>query len=270
MLKTRIITALVLATFFIAAIFYLPPLLWNTLVLMVVTVAALEWAKISKFSNTQTYVYATLVAALGLTTIYVRYDWLNISIFFGVLVSALFWLFIVPFILWFKNPIQNRAALGLLGLVVILPFGLSMIALRAISPWLLLVFIFAVSIADSAAYFAGTKFGKRKLAPSISPGKTWEGVVGALLAVSIYGIAVCQITHQSLWFVIVLWGLTVLSIEGDLLESFFKRQAEVKDSGSILPGHGGVLDRVDGLTSALPFMTFLIALPTYLSIFSHG
>jgi len=135
---------------------------------------------------------------------------------------------------------------------------------------LLIVFILAVSIADSAAYFAGTKFGKRKLAPSISPGKTWEGVVGALVAVSIYGFILCQITHQSLWFIVVLWALTILSVEGDLLESFFKRQAEVKDSGTILPGHGGVLDRIDGLTSSLPLMTFLIALPTYLSILTHG
>ena len=270
MLKTRIITALILASIFVSAIFFLPPLFWNVLVLFVVALAAVEWAKLSKFSNRLTFVYAGLIGLVGLLSIFIRPEWLNIGIFFGIFIAALFWVLIAPLILWLKKPIQNQLLLSLLGLAIILPFGLAMIALRAIGPWLLIVFILAVSIADSAAYFAGTKFGKRKLAPSISPGKTWEGVVGALVAISIYGFILCQITHQSLWFIVVLWALTILSVEGDLLESFFKRQAEVKDSGTILPGHGGVLDRIDGLTSSLPLMTFLIALPTYLSILTHG
>ena len=174
--------------------------------------------------------------------------------------AAVFWVLIAPFILWLRRPIQNQLVLGLLGFAIILPFGLAMIALRAIGPWLLIVFILAVSIADTAAYFAGTQFGKRKLAPSISPGKTWEGVAGALVAVSIYGFALCQITHQSLWFIVVLWALTALSVEGDLLESFFKRQAEVKDSGAMLPGHGGVLDRVDALIPTMPIAALLAGL----------
>jgi len=270
MLKTRVITALILATIFVSAIFFLPPLFWNVLVLFIVALAAVEWAKLSKFSNRLTFVYAGLIGLAGLLAIFVRPDWLNIAIFFGILLSALFWVLIAPMILGFRKPLNNPFVLALLGLLIIVPFGLAMVALRAIGPWLLIVFILAVSIADTAAYFAGTKFGKRKLAPAISPGKTWEGVAGALIAVSIYGLILCQITHQSLWFVVVLWALTALSIEGDLIESFFKRQADVKDSGAMLPGHGGVLDRIDGLTSSLPFMTFLIALPTYLSIFIHG
>ena len=115
-----------------------------------------------------TFVYAGLIGLVGLLSIFIRPEWLNIGIFFGIFIAALFWVLIAPLILWLKKPIQNQLLLSLLGLAIILPFGLAMIALRAIGPWLLIVFILAVSIADSAAYFAGTKFGKRKLAPSIS------------------------------------------------------------------------------------------------------
>ena len=143
MLKTRIITALILASIFVSAIFFLPPLFWNVLVLLVVALAAVEWAKLSKFSNRLTFVYAGLLGLVGLLSIFIRPDWLNIGIFFGIFIAALFWVLIAPLILWLKKPIQNQLLLGLLGLAIILPFGLAMIALRAIGPWLLMVFILA-------------------------------------------------------------------------------------------------------------------------------
>jgi len=120
-----------------------------------------------------------------------------------------------------------------------------------------------VWIADSAAYFAGKRFGRHKLAPSISPGKTWEGVLGACIAVALYAVAICYFFDTEYWLVLLMLGITIASVMGDLIESLFKRQAGAKDSGSILPGHGGILDRVDGLTSSLPLVTFLLLIPFY-------
>jgi phosphatidate cytidylyltransferase len=128
-----------------------------------------------------------------------------------------------------------------------------------LEPVLLLLFLGAVWIADTAAYFTGRRFGKRKLAPRISPGKTIEGLVGAYVGVLIYITIVLRVympeaqlaNYVSLW----VFGfiVTSLSVEGDLFESWFKRQAGAKDSGDLLPGHGGILDRIDSVTATMPF-----------------
>ena len=122
-----------------------------------------------------------------------------------------------------------------------------------------------VWMADVAAYFAGRRFGRHKLAPSISPGKTWEGVGGAVLGVVIYGLVVLiasplkhHVPANMALMVLLLLVLTALSIAGDLFESLLKRQAEIKDSSQLLPGHGGVLDRIDSLTSTLPIVALLV------------
>jgi phosphatidate cytidylyltransferase len=122
-----------------------------------------------------------------------------------------------------------------------------------------------VWMADVAAYFAGRRFGRHKLAPSISPGKTWEGVAGAVVGVVIYGLAVLiasplkqHVPLNMILMVLLLLLLTALSVAGDLFESLLKRQAEIKDSSQLLPGHGGVLDRIDSLTSTLPIVALLV------------
>lgn len=270
MLKTRVITALILTTILGAALFYLPLAAWSLLMVGIVSVSFWEWAKLSKFNRSLQIVYVSLILVLGLALVLAGPAFINIAVFWGALVAAFFWLLLAPVLLYTQKQIKNKFLLSVLGAVIIVPFGLAMIALREINPFVLLVFILAVSIADSAAYFAGKTFGQHKLAPSISPGKTWEGVIGAFVGVSIYGLFLCQVTHQSLMFVPFLWFVTVLSIMGDLIESLFKRQADVKDSGNLLPGHGGVLDRIDGLTASLPLVTFVIALPMYLGVFFHG
>jgi phosphatidate cytidylyltransferase len=122
----------------------------------------------------------------------------------------------------------------------------------------LLALLGIVWIADSAAYFAGRGFGRRKLAPEISPGKTWEGVIGAGIAVAVYyALLRFAFAPATAWLggaagILLCGAITVMSIEGDLFESWMKRQAAMKDSGSLLPGHGGVLDRIDGLTASMP------------------
>jgi phosphatidate cytidylyltransferase len=145
--------------------------------------------------------------------------------------------------------------MSIIGWLLLLPTGLALYQLRTISPLLLLGFMAAIWISDTAAYFAGRAYGKHKLAPGISPGKTWEGVVGALVAVSVYALIWSQIAGEDARIILLLpllLGLVILGIIGDLFESLMKRHAGVKDSGNILPGHGGILDRIDALTSTLP------------------
>ncbi len=269
MLKTRLITSLVLFLTIGAAYVYLPPLYWALLVLAVTSIAAWEWAGLSKFNKPFSFIYSGFVLLLGLFVILYTPQLMQIVIVWAVLASTIFWLLIVPFLLAFTPTINNRFIMAVLGLIFIIPFGLTMIALREINPLLLVVFAMTVWIADSAAYFAGKRFGKHKLASSISPGKTWEGVLGAFFAILIYASLLSYLTHQSYWFVLVFLGVMALSIMGDLFESMIKRQADVKDSSHLLPGHGGVLDRIDGLTSSLPLVMFLLTLPIYYNLYLY-
>ena len=172
------------------------------------------------------------------------------------IVSAAFWILSVPPYLKQLYAIKNPLILMLTGWILLLPTCLALYQLRAISPELLLGFMATIWISDVAAYFTGRSLGKYKLAPRISPNKTWEGVAGALVAVLLYGLI------WDFWFIEeslaaklipLLLFMAILGIIGDLYESLMKRQAGVKDSGNILPGHGGILDRIDALTSSLPF-----------------
>ncbi len=149
------------------------------------------------------------------------------------------------------------------GVVVLLATWIALVELRAHTPWLVLAAMAVVWIADTAAYFTGRRFGKRKLAAEISPGKTWEGVWGGLAAVAAYAAVVATLASadspaaQRVAAVAAVVACAILlagvSVVGDLFESLMKRQAGVKDSGTLLPGHGGVLDRVDALLAAMPF-----------------
>ncbi len=163
----------------------------------------------------------------------------------------------MPF--WLSRKWALVGPVGLLvGAVVLLPTWLAMVQLRTLGPGVLLGIFAVVWMADIAAYFSGKAFGKNKLAPSISPGKTREGAIGAVVGVVIYGLVVRQIFALDilplpLW-ILALIGVTAISIVGDLYESLLKRKAGIKDSSNVLPGHGGVLDRIDSLTSTLPMV----------------
>jgi len=263
MLKQRIITASILFVLFLAALFGLPTLGWQALVLVVVWQGAVEWARLSGLNGRAATAYWMLSLALMAGMVLLDYalaqelqTMLHLAWY---ILAVLLWVFVVPSWLIAGWRPQNAWLKGVVGWVVLLPTGLAMLDLRAFSPWLLLFAMTVVMMADISAYFAGKRFGKNKLAPAISPGKTWEGVFGALAGVTLYVVAVW-------WFgglykqypilpgvILAGWWWVVLSVIGDLFESAVKRQAGVKDSGALLPGHGGLLDRIDALTSTLPF-----------------
>jgi phosphatidate cytidylyltransferase len=144
------------------------------------------------------------------------------------------------------------------GIIVLLPTWLALARLQQ-EPLRLLALLAVVWIADTAAFFTGKLFGKHKLAPSISPGKTWEGVAGAMVAVALYAwmVSAMESGHSIEVITGLFLAMTVLSILGDLFESWLKRAAGVKDSSNLLPGHGGILDRIDGVTAALPLAALL-------------
>jgi phosphatidate cytidylyltransferase len=191
------------------------------------------------------------------------------------LVAAVFWVVLAP--LWLaKKGRPSPLACAAAGWIVMWPTWFAFVVLRDASPWLLLAVAAVIWVADIAAYFTGKAFGKHKLAPAVSPGKTWEGVMGALAGVAVYGIVLAvvarsQPTPISAIFdsgygvpvVIAMLVLAALSIVGDLLESWMKRGAGLKDSSSLLPGHGGILDRIDALTSTLPVAALAIGLRSF-------
>src|SRR3989344_486975 len=271
MLRTRILTAIVLILSFLAALFLLPNLYWSLLMLAAISIGAWEWATLAKFSSLIRNGYVLVTIASGLAITFAADiglpDLQARSMFYGILAAALFWILFAPIFLISRYQIKSLLGLAVLGWLVLLPTWLALVSLHQISPFLLLVVMATVWIADSAAYFAGKRYGKRKLAQDISPGKTWEGVWGAWLAVGIYGLGLCLFFGFNYWIIVGLWGITVLSVIGDLLESLIKRQAGVKDSSDLLPGHGGLLDRIDGLTSSLPLVVFFIYFPLYFRLY---
>jgi phosphatidate cytidylyltransferase len=271
MLRTRILTSIMLISSFLAALFLLPNLYWSLLMLTVVSIGAWEWATLAKFSPLIRNGYVLVTIASGLAITFAADiglpDLQARSMFYGILAAALFWILFAPIILISRYQIKNLLGLATLGWLILLPTWLALVSLHEISPFLLLAVMATVSIADSAAYFAGKRYGRRKLVQDISPGKTWEGVWGAWLAVGTYGLGLCLFFGFNYWIIVGLWGIAVVSVIGDLFKSLIKRQAGVKDSSNLLPGHGGVLDRIDGLTSSLPLVVFFIYFPLYFRLY---
>ncbi len=270
MLKTRVITALILFFAFLAALFYLPTLGWTVFTTGVMAVAAWEWGALLRLSNSGRWFFALLLALICAAIAWLepaalalvgpstpQAAWRLGRCFYGP--AAIFWFAGVPLWLW-RRWLLNSLPLGLaIGLLLLLPAWLAMIQLRQAGPWVLLAIMMIVWLADTGAYFAGRRWGRHKLAPNISPGKTWEGAAGGAVAVIVYGFVVSYyfpgVLTASAWrLLIALLVVTGVSIIGDLLESLLKRQAGLKDSSNILPGHGGLLDRIDSLTSTLPIV----------------
>lgn len=264
MLKTRVVTALVLLAAFLLCLFALPAPYWAGVLLLFLLAGAVEWASIAAFSGPWKVAYIAATLALGVALFAQGTGAFSSIPIFAVSLS--FWLVVAPLWLKLQWHVRNRAVLAVVGWILLLPTALALVELRALSPVLLLGLMGVIWVSDSAAYFTGRAFGRHKLAPAISPGKTWEGVAGALVAVVLYGW-IWKMTggqfSESLslgWGALALWLLAYFGILGDLFESWMKRQAGVKDSGRLLPGHGGVLDRVDALTSTLPLAALALVL----------
>jgi phosphatidate cytidylyltransferase len=250
-LLTRILTALPLIGGFVAALYWASPLVWLAIMAAIVCLGAREWAGLGKLGAFSSWVYAALLTLAGMAMTQMPAAGMA-----AYVLSFAFWS-LAPWLLWRGFKPGSTAQHLALGLLVLLPIYLAIVALREAEPGLLLALVGLVVVADSGAYFTGRRFGRHKLAPGISPGKTWEGVAGAALGVALYVLALLALWPEALAvppYLVVLagLGLLALSIVGDLLESWIKRLAGVKDSGSLLPGHGGVLDRIDSLTAALP------------------
>lgn len=267
MLRARVVTALFLLAGFLAMLFLLPFIGWIILVSVIAGISAWEWGGLVRMPPLGRGCYAlVLMVCCGLAGLFV-FDSEVGAIRQGAFLLAIyilagsFWLVAVPFWLKEKWPTSARIPGLLAGGVVLIPACLALMQLRAFAPLFLLAAMAAVWVADIAAYASGRAFGRHKLAQNISPGKTWEGAAGAAGGVLIYGVVVAWLTSRvpgtsGGWLLLLsaLALLTIVSILGDLFESLIKRQAGVKDSGRILPGHGGVLDRIDSLTSTLPLV----------------
>ena len=267
MLKTRVVTALLLVAGLALILFALPPLAAVLAFAAIAALAAWEWGGLMRQDPPARVMYA-FVLLLFCWQLTVAAPQL-VPLLLGV--AAVFWILVVPLWFRFKWTLAGNDFFGyLLGVLVILPTWAAMVALHAVSTWLLLAAMALVWVADISAYFAGRAFGKHgrhKLAPTISPGKTWEGVAGAVVGVLIYGAIVLGYSPLAgslplAWplLALLLILLTAASVIGDLFESLLKRQAGIKDSSNLLPGHGGVLDRIDALTSTLPLAALILYL----------
>jgi phosphatidate cytidylyltransferase len=266
MLKTRIYTLLVLLPLFVAALFYLPLAAWALLLVPLMLIGAWEWSVLSGWRTAGRVLYVFLIAVGGLLLWWFGVDDTQSAgtvAMASLGISVAFWLVIVP--LWLANGwrVRSPLALAIAGAILLLPLWLALVRLQW-QPRVLLMLMIIVWISDTAAYFCGRLWGKRKLAVSISPGKTWEGVFGAAAGVSVYyfALSAAGVTGHAVLQGVTGFGvfllLTALGIEGDLFESWIKRTAGVKDSGTAFPGHGGVLDRIDALTASMPAAALLV------------
>jgi len=251
----------------VAALFWLPRVAWTGVVAVILIVGAWEWGGLARLKTPGRVIYAAALLALAI--------WITISSeaasakLIAYSAGALFWLVLAPLWLWERPSFATPAVPLFAGALALVPAFIASVDLRAARPSLLLAIMGLVWVSDSFAYFTGVRFGRHKLAAAISPRKTWEGLYGALAAVGVYAVGWLAFAGQLLpvafkraalgpmWFVVVLMFLALTGVLGDLLESQMKRQAGLKDSGALLPGHGGVLDRIDALLPVLPLAALL-------------
>lgn len=264
MFRTRVITAAILLPLFVGGLFFLSTGWWAVALLPLLLAGAWEWAALAGFRRSGQLGFCLAVLVTGVPVLLAAHHFDCAAVEQAVYwISVVFWLLCAP--LWLRKGwhVRQPLLLMLTGWLLIVPTWLALVRLQ-VQPWVLLAVLGVVWIADSAAYFAGRAWGRHKLAPAISPGKTWEGVAGAAFAVAVYHALVWYFGFRSaasgigVAAALLVACLLPLSILGDLFESWIKRQAGVKDSGTLLPGHGGVLDRIDALTSTLPLAALVL------------
>lgn len=263
MLYQRILTAIPLAAFVGWMIFFQPTSVFFYFVLFIVLIAGYEWAKLSGINNVYIrYIFALIITVIAWALKQYAADYALWAIYIAVM-----WWFSISYYLKFAKPKSPTSELRpdklFVAFIVLPAAALSMEMIHSMyvgidwqGPAWLFYALSLVWVADIGAYFSGKKFGKHKLAPDISPGKTKEGLFGALLATSLYTLIASYYfelsTERAIILVLLSVILTFISVSGDLYISFLKREAGLKDSGNILPGHGGILDRIDSVLAAMP------------------
>jgi phosphatidate cytidylyltransferase len=259
-LKQRLITSLILIPLFVGAVLFLPAKIFISLVFAVTLAAAWEWSRLAGMNNLFPKVIYVLLLALCMAVLWLFIE--NTALQYAILsITLAWWVYNLVLISCKRADIHGHGLGGLqpavMGAVALVPTWFAIAILRydpAYNNQYLLFLFVLIWIADIAAYAAGKTWGRRKLSPQISPGKTWEGVFGAVLATFIAAVAGALYFDfrggRIIGFILICLLCLVFSIIGDLVESIMKRQKGVKDSGAVLPGHGGVLDRIDSLTAA--------------------
>lgn len=249
MLKKRVITAIISVAALLLVLFVLPPPVARAVIALLILAGAWEWSGFlgARTTNARIAYVIVLAAVMGVVT------W-QASEINGMLfqIALMWWLGALLWTFFYPTPIPLSVRwIG--GMLVLVPLYNALIVLYLANPAILLGALLVVWAADTGAFFAGKLLGRVKLAPQISPGKTWEGVIGGLVTVSVLAAV------GAWWFgarieVLVPFCLAVAcaSIVGDLTVSMFKRTAGLKDSGKLFPGHGGVLDRIDSVAAAAP------------------
>ena len=272
MLKQRILTGLVLAPIMIGGIFYLPMMQFMVFIGVITALGAWEWANLSGIQNKLGRVAYTAVISIILYGLW----YFDLDQNSNLLYVAFAW-WLSAFVLVRTHPKFKAIWSGtvprlLMGLIILLPMWMGFVQIKSYpnSGYLIIFVMFIVWGADVGAYFAGRTFGKHKLAPNVSPGKTWEGVYGGIVTTTlvafIAGLMLQDTIHMDL--TIKQWSLlfaatfvvTAVSVVGDLVESMMKRHRGIKDSSNLLPGHGGVMDRIDSMTAALPVFALALSI----------
>jgi len=267
MLKQRVLTAIPLAALVVWGILSQPENIIFYALLCVVCVSAWEWSRLSGVQN----ILLRLIYAVAITAatyfsqkiLAENQHWLN-----GVfLVTVTAWLLAI-YHMFTKGPQPANQDLSvaklLIGVVALIPPILALMLIRAESAQWLFYCLSLVWIADIGAYFSGKRFGKNKLAPMLSPGKTKEGMYGAIFATAIYSLiasALFELQYIEMLMLLIITALaTFISVAGDLFVSLLKREKDLKDTGNILPGHGGILDRIDSVLTSAPLLALLLNL----------
>jgi len=262
MLYQRILTAIPLAAFVCWIIFFQPNAMFFYFVLFIVLISGYEWAKLSGVNAVVPRILFSVVITL---VVWAVQQYAADYVLWMIYIAVLWW-FSITYFLKFAKPKAENSNLKIdklfIAFIVLPAAAFAMQKIHAMddgAAWLFYA-LSLVWVADIGAYFSGKKFGKNKLAPHISPGKTKEGLIGGVIATSIYTLIASFYfelsTERAALLVLLSIILTIISVSGDLYISFLKREAGLKDSGNILPGHGGILDRIDSVLAAMP--VFLI------------
>ncbi|MEL0617272.1 phosphatidate cytidylyltransferase [Cobetia marina] len=259
MLKQRIITALILAPLALWGLFGLDGAAFAVMTGGVVALAAWEWANLAGVRAGAARLLFPVCMALAMLLVW----WADASqARWPLYLAALAWAVNLRWVMHYPEKRQEWHATGMrlgVGVLALLPTWFGFLQLKTSGGEWLLYVLLMVWAADIGAYFSGKRFGKRKLAPRVSPGKSWEGVYGGLVATGLLATGYA-LAGQADWLplLLVTLGVTGVSVLGDLLESMFKREREMKDSSQLLPGHGGIMDRIDSLTAAVPLFALLL------------